>query len=356
MKILLFGELSGLHKNLQVGLLAAGHQVDLVSSGDGFKAIFGDVSPPKLRSTSAIDKLRLRLEYFQFVRKISGYDIVQMVNVDMLFQDWFPYKRALQHLRDNNNKVFLLAAGSDAFYWQKARHKLRYGPFDDVLRFDKKSKKIKHQSKRSLLFNKYIAESVNGIIPIAYEYRLAYQSCENLRATIPLPIDLHSIKFKPNNLNGRIALFHGLNRYGFKGTRHVEQAFKQLNTSYGEIFSCDISGRLPLTQYLNRLQAANIVIDQLNSYSYGMNALYAAAMGKIVLSGAEPECLKEFGVDTCPIINVLPEANDLVKKILALHDDHRNIASISSASREYVEKIHCCHKVASAYIMEWKRN
>lgn len=353
MRILLLGEFSGLHKNLQIGLREAGHDVDLVSSGDGFKAIHGDIAPPRLSRYRALDKLKFRYDYYNFVKKLSGYDVVQLMNVNVLIGNWFPYSNALSYLRKNNGKVFLLAAGSDAFYWQRSRPLLSYGPFEDVLKYDIKSAESPLNSNKALLFNEYIARNVDGVIPIGYEYTLGYKNLPNIKETIPLPIDVQNIKFQPNTKREKLKVFHGLNRYGFKGTRHVEAAFNSLNTTMSDKLDFQIKGGLPLNEYLKILQESNVVIDQVNSYSYGMNAIYAAAMGKVVLSGAEPECLNELQVQNCPIVNVKPDPNDIEEKVLQVLNGKRNFSDWSEMSRSYVERVHCCNKVAQRYIESW---
>lgn len=353
MRILLLGEFSGLHKNLQIGLRAAGHEVDLVSGGDGFKAIYGDIHPPALRTLRPWDKVRFRVEYYRFLSKITGYDVVQLINPNVLLQRFFPYKKALSHIKENNGRVFLLAAGSDPFYWQKARPKLRYGPFEDVLKYDNESKTIVYETASAVKFNQYVADAVDGIIPIMYEYALAYENQPNVRSAIPLPIDVRSIKYKDNAVHGKLKVFHGLSRYGFKGTRHVEDAYEKLNQRYSDKIECTISGGMPLDQYVHTLESSNVVIDQVNTYSYGMNALYAAALGKVVLSGCEPECLSVLGIQKCPIINTLPAANNIENSIADLVGNELKLGEVSAASRRFVEDNHCCHLIASRYVAEW---
>ena len=43
MKILLIGEYSNLHNSLKKGLIELGHEVTLVSFGDGFKNLSSDI-------------------------------------------------------------------------------------------------------------------------------------------------------------------------------------------------------------------------------------------------------------------------------------------------------------------------
>ena len=53
LKILLLGDLSGVHKNLQIGLNECGYiKTTLATSGDGFKNIRGDINLPTLKDFS----------------------------------------------------------------------------------------------------------------------------------------------------------------------------------------------------------------------------------------------------------------------------------------------------------------
>lgn len=353
MRILLLGEFSGLHKNLQIGLRAAGHSVDLASSGDGAKAIFGDITTPRPMSFSMWHRFKYRISYLEFIKNLKGYDIVQLVSPNVLLPTFFPYKKAYNYLRINNDKIFMLATGSDAFYWQKSRQKLRYGPFEDNLKYDLNKTRSFFETPASLRHNRYIAERVNGIIPTVYDYSVGYEEFEKTSEVIPLPIDVNSIEYFANEVSDHVQVFHGITRYGFKGTRHIEQAFRRLATSQKTNVKLNISKFMPLNEYLKTIRGAHIILDQVNSYSYGMNALYSMAMGKVTFSGCEPECLKALNIKRSPVVNMLPDAEDIVQKILYFLSDPNKITEVSEASRQYVEKNHCCHVIAQKYLEIW---
>ena len=85
---------------------------------------------------------------------------------------------------------------------------------------------------------------------------------------------------------------------------------------------------MPLKEYLKALKQSNIVIDQVNSYSLGMNGLFALAMGKVVLGGSEKESLKSQGIKNSPVINVLPSKESIIEAIDLLVKDKNKILSI----------------------------
>ena len=62
MKILLIGEYSNLHNSLKKGLVDLGHDVKLISTGDGFKGFGSDI---------LISKLFIP-KYFNLLKKIFG--------------------------------------------------------------------------------------------------------------------------------------------------------------------------------------------------------------------------------------------------------------------------------------------
>lgn len=361
MKILLIGEFSGLHLNLKQGLCKLGHQVTLAGGSDGFKKIPVDINFD-VEGRTYIKNIQREVRPFASLPFFQGYDIVQLINPFAIFDfnastrpelKLFFAKLFFKTLMQRNGKFFMLAAGDDAFFWRRSRNIMRYGPFDDFLKYDLKLNEFYMQEDRYYQFNKWLAEAVSGIIPVMYEYEVAYQGFKNLRPVIPLPINTDKIKYNKNYVNDKIYIFHGLNRYGFKGTRFVEEAFKILSERYPNDITCSIEGQLPLSEYLEIMDQTNIVIDQASSYSSGMNGLFALAMGKIVLGGAEPESLHSFGVSSSPIYNILPDTLDIVAKIETLIDQKSDFEILGQKSRNFVEEQHNYIKIAENYIAQW---
>lgn len=352
MKILLLGEFSALHKNLKDGLVELGHEVTIASSGDGFKKIDCDVSLPK-SGMSIFHKLKFRARFYKRMRTIKGFDVVQVINPFIFPMRLFPERHVIKLIKDRNSKLFLLGAGSDSYFWLFGRKRLKYGPFDDFLKYDKKSAKDSRESSQYFSFNKYIADLSNGVIPIMYEYAVSYKDHKNMKPTIPIPINTNKIKYQPNIAKNKIIIFHGLNRYGFKGTRHVEQAFEVLAKKYPNDLELVIDGQMPLDKYLELMGRTNVVIDQTNSYSCGVNGVYALAMGKIVMGGAEPESLTSLGVKESPVINILPSKDDIVNKIELLLENQENFEQLGYESRAFAENVHGHIPVAEKYVKVW---
>ena len=106
-----------------------------------------------------------------------------------------------------------------------------------------------------------VGKKSNGVIPIMYEYEVSYSDVENRLNTIPIPINIEKIKYQDNIVKEKVVIFHGLSRYGFKGTRHVEEAFDYLRQKYPNDLELVIKGNLPLNEYLDLMSRTNIVID-----------------------------------------------------------------------------------------------
>lgn len=357
MRILLLGEFSAFHKNLKEGLVALGHEVVLASHGDGWKKIESDIDL-NYHHKLLKDGISNRVFPILHINQLTGFDVVQIINPFLMYRKLFPAKQYLQYICKRNKKSFLVGAGEDSFVWKVARKKMRYGPFDDYLKYDIKSDTFFMESKKAYQHNLNILNMVDGIIPIMYDYEIAYEEYSNqdkIKKTIPIPMNIDKIEYKPNKIkDGKIVIFHGLNRYGFKGTKYIEEAFDYLREKYPNDLELIIDGGLPLDEYLELMGKTNVVIDQMNSYSLGVNGIYAMAMGKVVIGGAEPESLKSnYRVTTSPIINVTPNSIELIKVIENLIEKKNSIENMGIESREFVKQHHDYKKIAQEYLKIW---
>lgn len=351
MRILLLGEYSGLHNNLKAGLQELGHDVTLAASGDGFKNFPADIKFDSLKS-GILGKIEKNLSYFFNLNKMVGYDVVQIINPIVFNPKFGINKFLLNYIIKNNNIVSLLGAGCDAFYWQNSRKELDYGPFEDNLKYDYKSTTNPYyDGEDALNWNVLLANKVDHIIPIMYEYEIGYRDFNNLRKCIPIPMNTNKINYQPNTISETCKVFHGLNRYGFKGTRIVEQAFSKLKNS--KFLDLRIEGNMPIQEYLNLMQKTNIIVDQVYSYSAGMNAIYALAMGKIVLGGAEPESLRALNLKDSPIINIKPNPESIVQAIEFLLDHKSDIPEKGFEARNFVINNHNYIDIAEKYLNTW---
>ena len=357
MKILLLGEFSSFHKNLKEGLTELGHSVTTASSGDGSKKILSDIN---LASSypGFLGKLITLINPYLNLKKFQDFDVVQLMNAFSFYYPGLPNKFFLNHILKKNKNFFLLAAGDDSYYWVKGKNSLRYSPHKEFLKYDLKKERSFLETKKSMDFNTWVIEKSNGVIPILYEYFEPYKSLSKCYKTLPIPINTNNIEYNKNIVRGKLVIFHGLssNRKGFKGTRFVEEAFEYLSAKYPNELELIIKGDMSLNEYLKVMSKANVVIDQTNSYSCGVNALFAMAMGKVVLGGAEPESLEALGLDKTPVINILPDSKTIISAVERLLADNNKITDIGQQSRKFVEDVHDYKIVAQKYIDVWTQN
>ena len=118
MRILLVGEYSNLHNSLKSGLIQAGHQVTLISTGDAFKKFPADVkfSAKRIEGSSLLRFLRkvifkifrvdiafLEIGYrcLDWLVDQKNYDVIQLINEYPLKTPYFFEKRIFSKKYDN---------------------------------------------------------------------------------------------------------------------------------------------------------------------------------------------------------------------------------------------------------------
>jgi hypothetical protein len=353
MKVLLLGEYSGLYRNLCDGLRDLGHDAKIVADGDGWKNIPADDLLPKFDLTTTTGKIKFRINRYQVFSNITGYDVVQLINPFFIPMRYFPRYKIIKKLMNDNTKLFLSAAGDDAYFWKHGRNSFHSGYFEDVLKHDLKANRFRMEYDSEFNFNKYLADNCSGIIPIMYEYEAVYRNHRNCRRTIPLPINTGNIKYSPNRIKDKIVILHGFNRYGAKGVKFIEKAFGILKEKYQNDLELIITDRVPLNDYLKLMERVNVVVDQVYSYSCGMNALYALAMGKAVMGGGDPASFSSLGIKESPVINISPSVEDIINKIEWLLGNKNHIEEMGYQGRMLVENVHDYIKIAQQYVNTW---
>lgn len=352
MKILLLGEYSGFHGNLKAGLIELGHEAIVAASGDGFKKLKVDID---LGGTAPNFMGKIKRIVYPFLkhRSLTGFDVVQFVNTNPLVV--FPLNKHLyQMILSSSKRRFVAACGDDYEYYQSLKL-FKYHPYSVI--FNNEVPENIVYSRLHKRIHDTVIRNVDGVIPSMFDYALGYKSHAKVRATIPLPIDTKAVPHIDNKIkNNKIHFFHGINRTFFKGTRVINEALDRLKSNYPNDVKVTVSGNMPLQQYLEVLKTSNVVLDQCKGYSYGMNALYSLAQSKMVMSGSEPEAIKNLGIEPidCPIVNITPSVNQIYSQLLATLDQKNNISDIGEKSRKYVEKYHDSLKIAQKYINAWQ--
>ncbi|MGI6243042.1 MAG: glycosyltransferase [Prevotella sp.] len=364
MKILLLGEYSNVHATLGEGLRALGHEVTIASNGDFWKNYPRDINLD--RKPGKMGGARLLKDIFMNLSRLKGYDVVQLINPMFVELKAKRNYTLYRWLRKHNGKVFMGAFGMD-YYWVNeniTRKPLRYSDFNfgDTLRETpdaiKERKDWIGTTKEKL--NKYIANDCDGIICGLYEYWACYQPLfPNKTCFIPFPIKPKiGIRQKQIAVSKPLNLFIGISkkRSEYKGTDIMLAAAKAVSYKYPGRLNLIIAEGVPFTQYVGMMSKADVILDQLYSYTPAMNALEAMSQGIVCIGGGEPENYEIIGEhDLRPIINVKPTYESVFHEIEQLVLNPQQIVKLKHQSIEYIRRHHDYIKVAEQYVSVYQQ-
>jgi hypothetical protein len=248
-----------------------------------------------------------------------------------------------------NKKSFYYACGTDPAFLDSENY-FDYFPFDDMSspEYPKYSKSYKNY------YNKFTT-NIDRIVPAMYGYSVGYIGNNKLDSPIKLPI-IQGATNETVKQNSKIIILHGITRYDFKGSKFIIEAMNRIAIEYPELVEVMIVEKIPFDEYYKLYQRVDVVVDQCKSYDYGMNALNALSHGKIVLSGAEKVAMDYIGIKTTPIINIIPDSDqiyDSLKKII----DMRAIEldEIKNKGIKYSFANHNYLKIANEFINKYNR-
>lgn len=374
MKILLLGEYSNVHATLAKGLRQLGHEVTVVSNGDFWKNYPRDIDVS--RKPGKMGGIRLMAKIVSLLPRLCGYDVVQLVN-PMFFE--LKAERILpvyKFLKAHNRVVVLGSFGMD-YYWVHeniTRMPLRYSDFNigKTVRTDAVAMRDRNDwtgTPKGRL-NQFIARDCDAIVTGLYEYQAVYQPLfPDKTVFIPFPVNSQSIihnsesvslrkKAESNHKPQPLRLFIGIskNRSAYKGTDIMLAAAKAVKEKHPDALDLKIAEGLPFNEYVEAMNGADAICDQLYSYTPAMNALEAMARGIIVIGGGEPEnyaILHE--TELRPIVNVEPNYESVYKAIehLAIHPEL--VPKLKAESVEYVRRHHDYIKIAGKYEQFYKQ-
>lgn len=363
------GDASNYHYTLACGLRQMGHNVTVASAGSRWMNTLRDIDLSRRKGKIGGGLLWLKLNTV-LAGKLKGYDVVQIHNP--VFLDQMPKRvRAIfDKLKRDNGNVFLTLLGTDSPYVEMClsdNSPLRYNEFTvdgNPTPYSVNHRDILDAWRQPLLTDhcNYIYDRIDGAVSALYEYHLA-----GLRV-LPahrleyagIPISLSEIPYANSLHNGplRIVVACHKGREDEKGIDRILPIVRQVVDDNPGRACIDIVQNVPFNEFRHRLQSADIVVDQLYSYTPATSALMAMAAGKIVISGAEPEYYDFLGEDILhPIINANPMNMDGLYRDLERvirDDDWRE--ELSSQGRQFVEKHNDMRVVAARFVDFWERS
>lgn len=367
MKILLLGDGSNYHACLGRALVALGHKVVVASNGGGWMNTARSVNlerpiPGKLGGMLLFTKMMLD-------SRLKGYDIVTLINPSFVMLKPNRLKTVFNMLKKYNGTIFLSSIGDDKCFIDfilSENCPLRYSEYyslngeiyspnyDTLLK-----KKLWLRDPLSGLCE-FIYDNVKGVTTALYEYHMAMQNRfpKDMLAYAGIPVDFSSLGSYSGTLQkkDKVNLFLGRHSYRqkFKGTDRLEIAARRVAEEFPDKCNLEIIENLPYSDYLEKLKSADVVLDQIYSYTPATNALLAMAMGKAVVSGGEPEFYDFIGEDSLrPVINALPDDQILYETIKNLVLNPEKIKKASDEGPLFVKKHNDATIVAKRCLDFW---
>lgn len=389
MKILLIGEASFLHNTLKKGLVERGHRVTTMSDGNGWHDAPRDIDLRRDGRWGKLGGLRVVWQLLRHLPQLCGNDVVQIHNYQFVPLMYRWNTLLLRFLKLTNRRVVKGCFGDDPqIFRRQAQGVPAYsdtfwsGQLQNAeLHRDRIAEVVEHGAEASWRKTTAMADA---LVACLYEYWLDYNEPPYAAKLhyVPLPIECeemvrwcdgemvkclgndtpspsHSNDSQlPTNLTTSpphpLTILIGLQpkRDFMKGAMKIAAFVEDVARRHpGKVQIKYVEG-VPYDEYMHLLAEADVLVDQLYSYTPSMNSLAAMARGTVVIGGGEEEYYEFIGEDTLrPIINVRPDV-----------PDEENIAAIERAlftdgmlermaqeSIQFVHKYHDYRHVAEQY-------
>lgn len=346
--------MSSIFVNLSSGMHNLGHEIIHLSDGDGYKKTH-DARKNLMFSKSRIKRLFSKSLIILFPRLYLGkYDVIHIVNTNLFGVRLNAL--IIKRIKKSTKLLVLTSAGSNYFSY-KYLDNLEYSAINELIKYDSKG----HNPfvSKKYIYNDYkITETVDLIIPNTFTYSQSFLEFKNkLSRVVPYPLNLSMLEEYLNHdkSNIGITILYGITRNGFKGSRYILPALKKIKQSFPDLVNIRIVERIPLKEFLDEIAHSDIVVDQALSYEYGYNALYAMALGKVVLSGNNSPEFNELiqsiipNAPNNPVIDISPNSVHIYTVLKKLVLNPEKIREYGTNSYNYVRLVHNHNTVASIY-------
>ncbi len=361
MRILLIGEASYLHNTLKKGLIEAGHSVRLMSDGNNWHNSPRDIDLRRDMRWGKLGGLKVVWQILRHLRSLTGNDVVQIHNYQFVPLKMRWNELLLRFLKRHNRCVVKGCFGDDTVILRRQAEGVpEYSdtywdgrPQNAELNRERTAEQELPEVARCCLMANGMADA---LVPCLYEYYLCYD-IEPYRARLhymPLPMEIPAGSGPKSIDAGRpLRVLVGLQpqRDYLKGAAYIGRLVEQVaEENPGKIEVKTVEG-VPYAEYCRLLDEADVLVDQLYSFTPSMNSLAAMARGTVVIGGGEEEYYRFIGESGLrPIINVRPgrDAENL-KTLRSVLLDREKISELSGQSVAFVRKYHDYRSVARRY-------
>lgn len=389
MKILLIGEASFLHNTLKKGLVERGHRVTTMSDGNGWHDAPRDIDLRRDGRWGKLGGLRVVWQLLRHLPQLCGNDVVQIHNYQFVPLMYRWNTLLLRFLKLTNRRVVKGCFGDDPqIFRRQAQGVPAYsdtfwsGQLQNAeLHRDRIAEVVEHGAEASWRKTTHMADA---LVACLYEYWLDYNEPPYAAKLhyIPLPMECEEMvrwcdgemvkcvgndalspshpndSQLPTNLTTSpphpLTILIGLQpkRDFMKGAMKIAAFVEEVARRHpGKVQIKYVEG-VPYDEYKHLLAEADVLVDQLYSYTPSMNSLAAMARGTVVIGGGEEEDYEFIGEDTLrPIINVRPDVPDeenIAAIERALFTDG-TLERMAQESIQFVHKYHDYRHVAEQY-------
>ncbi|MCI7426346.1 MAG: glycosyltransferase [Prevotella sp.] len=371
MKILLIGEASFLHNTLKKGLLERGHRVLTMSDGNGWHDAPRDIDLRRDGRWGKLGGLRVVWQLLRHLPQLCGNDVVQIHNYQFVPLMYRWNTLLLRFLKLTNRRVVKGCFGDDPqIFRRQAQGVPAYsdtfwsGQLQNAeLHRDRIAEVVEHGAEASWRKTTAMADA---LVACLYEYWLDYNEPPYVAKLhyVPLPIECEEmvrwcdgemVKCVGNDAPSHpLTILIGLQpkRDFMKGAMKIAAFVEEVARRHpGKVQIKYVEG-VPYDEYMHLLAEADVLVDQLYSYTPSMNSLAAMARGTVVIGGGEEEYYEFIGEDTLrPIINVRPDVPDeenIAAIERALFTDG-TLERMAQESIQFVHKYHDYRHVAEQY-------
>lgn len=371
MKILLIGEASFLHNTLKKGLVERGHRVLTMSDGNGWHDAPRDIDLRRDGRWGKLGGLRVVWQLLRHLPQLCGNDVVQIHNYQFVPLMYRWNTLLLRFLKLTNRRVVKGCFGDDPqIFRRQAQGVPAYsdtywsGQLQNADQHrDRIAEVVEHGAEASWRKTTSMADA---IVACLYEYWLDYNEPPYAAKLhyIPLPMECEEmvrwcdgemVKCVGNDAPSHpLTILIGLQpkRDFMKGAMKIAAFVEEVARRHpGKVQIKYVEG-VPYDEYMRLLAEADVLVDQLYSYTPSMNSLAAMARGTVVIGGGEEEYYEFIGEDTLrPIINVRPDVPDeenIATIERALFTDG-TLERMAQESIQFVHKYHDYRLVAKQY-------
>ena len=366
MKILLLGEASFVHSTLRKGFEALGHDVTLVSAGCIWDCP-RDIDISRNMRWGKLSGLKVIWTILKNLNVFIGNDIVQMNDFHTISLKLGWNELFFKFIKRFNKKVVRGCWGDDIVVLDaQANGVLAYSDTHigtKAINVEENKWRIEEQHLPEFVSCcRYVNSHADAFAACLYEYYVCYNRDEYRSRLhyLPLPIEIPEAKdISVKGAQWPIKVLVGIQkrRDFIKGASIIGNLVERIAAENPDKVEVIRVYDVPYIEYCKMLDEADVLVDQLYSYTPAMNSLAAMARGTVVIGGGEEEYYEFIEEkELRPIINVRPHQDEYNLNVLreALLTPGR-ISQMSRESAAFVRKHHYYLKVSRQYIEMFER-